>query len=61
MITYRADVRRDDDGFWVIHLPELDIATQARSTDEIEYMARDLIAIWLEVPADSFALDIHHA
>ncbi|GAA4987288.1 type II toxin-antitoxin system HicB family antitoxin [Actinopolymorpha pittospori] len=46
--TYRAVVSRDGQ-FWLIRVPELDIVTQARSVDEIDHMARDLIAVWLEV------------
>jgi len=44
--------------WWVITVPDLDIVTQARRIDQIEHMARDLIAIWLEVDPDSFDVDI---
>ncbi|GAA2754662.1 type II toxin-antitoxin system HicB family antitoxin [Actinopolymorpha rutila] len=56
--TYRAVAVRED-AWWLITVPELDdIVTQARCVDEIEYMARHLVAIWLEVDYDSIAVDI---
>jgi hypothetical protein len=55
--TYRAEVSRDGE-FWRIRVPEVDRSTQARDEDEIEPMARDLIAIMDDVPADSFALTV---
>lgn len=57
MDRYTAHVTRDG-GFWLIHVPEIDHATQARCRGEIEPMARDLIAIMAEVEPDSFELDI---
>jgi predicted RNase H-like HicB family nuclease len=55
--TYQVVVAREDE-WWMITVPELDAVTQARCVDEIEYMARDLIAICLEVEDDSFAVDV---
>lgn len=56
--TYRVDVERDG-RFWYIRVPDVERSTQARTLREVEPMARDLIAIMDEVPADSFGLDVH--
>lgn len=51
------DVTAERDGkFWFIRIPEIDGVTQARTRDEIPAMARDYIAITLEVPADSIEI-----
>jgi glutamate dehydrogenase/leucine dehydrogenase len=55
--TYRAVAERED-GWWLITVPELDIVTQARRVDQIEHMARDLIAVWLEVDYATVAVDV---
>ncbi len=39
-------------GWFLVHVPEIDQWTQARYDAEIEPMARDLIATWLDVPLD---------
>lgn len=57
MSRYTARVTRDG-RFWMIHVQELDLVTQARNLGEIELMARDLIAIMEEVEPDSFDLDV---
>ena len=52
MYTARA-VR--DGGWWAIDFPGLrHVFSQARRLDKVEYMARDVIALVLEVPVDSF-------
>lgn len=43
----------------MIEIPELDRLTQARSLDKVDMMARDLIALWMDVPPESFDLDVH--
>src|ERR1019366_2533676 len=55
--TYRADVERDG-RFWHIRVPEVGRSTQARHVRDIEPMARDLIAVMEDVPADSFLVDV---
>lgn len=46
-------------GWWAIEVPEIKGAhSQARRLDQVEYMARDVIALMLDVPADSFEVDI---
>ncbi|MFK3835794.1 hypothetical protein [Microbacterium sp. NPDC087868] len=57
MNVYEAKARRDGN-LWFVEIPEVGLFTQARTVDEIEVMARDVIAISLEVPADSFDLDV---
>lgn len=44
--------------FWLIRIPELEGTTQAYTEDEIPVMARDYIAVTLDVPADSFEIDV---
>lgn len=53
MKTYHAVASRGE-RFWLVHITEIDQWTQARNLAEADLMARDLIAAWLEVPADSF-------
>lgn len=57
MRTYRAEVTRDGE-FWSVRVPEIGRTTQARTPGEIEPMARDLIAVMEDIPADSFGLEI---
>lgn len=40
--------------YWVVTVPELDRVTQARRLADVEPMARDLISLMEDVPADSF-------
>jgi hypothetical protein len=55
--TYHAEVDRDGT-VWRIRVPEVARTTQARTLREVEAMARDLIAIMDDIPADSFDLDV---
>jgi hypothetical protein len=57
MKTYRVQAVREGK-FWLLTVPDLDVMTQARRLTEAEEMARDLIATWLEVAPDSFAIDL---
>ena len=52
MITFHVIANRDGK-FWLVHIPELCQYTQARNIPEVEVMARDLIALILEAPAES--------
>ncbi|ASR78022.1 HicB-like antitoxin [Mycobacterium phage Stinson] len=52
-ITRYTAVVTPGEQYALIHVPEIDQWTQARSDDEIEPMARDLIATWLDVPVES--------
>jgi hypothetical protein len=47
--TYDIEVTRDG-RWWMIHIPALDGLTQARFPTEIDDMARDYIAVTLDIP-----------
>jgi hypothetical protein len=49
--TYSANVHREGD-WWVIEVDGIG-ATQAKRLDQVDHMARDLIALMKDVPADS--------
>ena len=56
--TYTARCQRSGD-WWAISVPELKgVHTQARRLEKAEAMARDAIALFLDVAADSFDLRI---
>ncbi|WP_136044230.1 hypothetical protein [Microbacterium sp. K41] len=57
MKTYAVTAERNGN-FWFIRIPELDGVTQARTGEEIPVMARDYIAVTLDVPVDSFDLTV---
>ena len=58
MKTYHVRVERGD-RWWIVSIPEVPGAhTQARHLREVEAMARELVALMLEVPEDSFELDV---
>ena len=60
--TYKAEVTRaqkkGEGHWWMISVPEIDGVTQARKLEEVEVMARDLIAITLDVELDEVAVEI---
>lgn len=54
--TFHAKVTRDGD-FWLVYVPEVDRVTQADDLDDVERMARDLIATMLDLDdVNSFPL-----
>jgi hypothetical protein len=55
---YTARAVRDGDWWAIDVLEDPRLFTQARRLDRVEYMARDVISLWFEVPEDSFDLDI---
>ncbi|MCK2032632.1 hypothetical protein [Microbacterium sp. KSW4-4] len=57
MKSYEITAERDGK-FWFVRIPELDGVTQARTEAEISVMARDFIAVTLDVPVDSFDLEV---
>jgi len=57
MNTYTARARKEGH-FWYIEIPELDGATQARNLNEIEEMATDYIATFLNMPESTIAVNI---
>lgn len=52
MTTVTAKATRDG-AVWLVHVPEIDRWTQARTIVEIESMARDLAAIMTNAASDS--------
>jgi hypothetical protein len=54
---YHAEVDRDG-SVWRVRVPEVQRTTQARNLREVEPMARNLIAIMDDIPADSFSLHV---
>ena len=55
---YSAIAERDGN-WWAITVPEVKgVYSQARRLDRVEYMARDAISLMLEVPADSFDVEV---
>ena len=56
--TYTALAERGD-GWWAITVPELrGVFSQARRLARVEFMARDAIALFLDIPADSFDVQV---
>lgn len=55
--SYAVTVRRVND-WWAIDIPELGIHTQARRLDQVEDMARDAIALTLDVPHDQIEVGV---
>lgn len=49
--TYTVQVFRDS-GFWILEVPELRAVGQARTLTSAADTARELVALWLNVPAD---------
>ncbi len=58
MTTYTASVTREG-RWWMVHVPEIDeVTTQARRVSEIEKMARELIAVTLDVPMSQVTVNL---
>jgi len=55
--TYTATVTREG-RWWMVAIPEIDGLTQARRIDEAELMARELIAVTLDVPLEGVAVTV---
>lgn len=54
--TYEANVTLED-GWWMIHVPEIDGLTQSRRLADAGQMARELVAVTLDTPLDD--IDVH--
>src|SRR5690606_33473274 len=48
-----------DERFWRVRVPAVGRTTMARSLGEVEVMARDLIAVMTDEPADTLELEVH--
>jgi hypothetical protein len=57
MITYPVTASRTG-RYWAVSIGDIG-ATQARHLREVESMAREYVALQLDVPENSFALDVH--
>ena len=57
MSIYTALVSRDG-RFWHVEVPEIDRVTQARNLNEVDLMARELVAIMTGAEPDTFELDV---
>jgi predicted RNase H-like HicB family nuclease len=57
MSKYDAVVTRDGD-YWLIRVPAVDRSTQARTLAEIEPMARDLVAVMLDVDPSTVEIEV---
>ncbi|HME79550.1 MAG TPA: HicB family toxin-antitoxin system [Mycobacterium sp.] len=57
MREYKVKVERDG-RWWMIHVPEIDQITQARRINEIEDMARSLIAISTDQPISEITVHV---
>ncbi len=56
--TYRVEVKHGE-RWWIVSIPEVPGAyTQARQLREVEVTAREVVALMLGVPEDSFNLDV---
>jgi DNA-directed RNA polymerase specialized sigma24 family protein len=49
--TYTVHVFRRD-GFWILDVPELRAVGQARTLATAGHTARELVALWLDIPTD---------
>lgn len=55
--TYQLNVTREG-AWWIVDAVDVDYRTQARTLSEVEEMGRDLLSGALDVPAESFDIDI---
>lgn len=58
MKRYRVTVSREG-RWWMVAIPEVDGLTQARRLSEAALMAREYIAVTLDVSLDDVAVDVH--
>jgi len=60
MQSYEALAAREGK-WWMIAVPEIGGLTQARRRSEVELMARELIAITVDIPVDDVHVDVEFA
>ncbi|KQS08279.1 hypothetical protein ASG04_14315 [Curtobacterium sp. Leaf183] len=58
MAVYQARAHREG-RWWAIDIPSVDAATQARRVTDVEWMARECVALTLDVPEDDVEIDVH--
>lgn len=59
MHTYTVQVFRDN-GFWILEVPELRAVGQARTLSKAHDTARELVALWLDVPLDQVQVGLDY-
>lgn len=59
MTTYNVTVTREG-RWWMVHIPDLDGLTQARNLAEAPLMAREYIAVTLNVPIEEVDVAMHY-
>lgn len=47
-----------DSGLWVLEAPDLGAVSQARSLAAAEEEARELVAVWLDVPLEQVEVEV---
>ncbi len=57
MSHYKATVTREGK-WWMVHIPELGGLTQARRLGEDELMAREWVAVTLDVPLEDVTVTV---
>lgn len=57
MTAYRVEVTREGK-WWMVSIPELDGLTQARRLEDASAMAREYIAVTLDVPASDVEVNV---
>lgn len=57
MSTYTAKATRDG-SLWFVDIPEVGIATQARTLRDVDAMAREAIALTLDVPLETVSIEV---
>lgn len=55
--TYRATAHREG-RWWVIEIPAAGAVTQARRVADVQWMARECVALTLDVSEDDVAIDV---
>ncbi|HRD60937.1 MAG TPA: hypothetical protein PLZ93_01160 [Nocardioides sp.] len=58
-MKYQATVERDD-RWWLVQVPALGYSTQAESREDVEPMARDLIATVLDIDPEDIDVDVSY-
>ena len=57
--TYDISVERGE-RHWLIYAPAVERSTQARHLREVDAIARDLIAVMLDIDPNSFTVRVNH-
>ena len=55
--TYRATVAREP-GWWIVTIPELNLVTQARRLRDVQRMATDVVAVWLDLDPAAVSVQV---